>query len=124
MLKNLTTPFHQRMVVTVTLGLLTEVNKTPGYHPKVSTLTKNQLQLPDKIRERKLIEEETTNHHLHQEIREETPTLMTMTMMIMTKMEEMAGAGEADVRNVTLEDHRFQEMLLPYEGNAGIHAES
>jgi len=97
----------------VTPALLTEVNKILGYHPKVTTLTKSQHQLPNRIRERKLIEEETTNHHLRQEILEETPTLMTMTMMIMTRMEEMAGAGEADVRNATLEDHRFQEMLLP-----------
>ena len=29
------------------------------------------------------------------------------------KMEEMAGAGKADVRNATLEDNPFQEMLLP-----------
>jgi len=101
------------MVVTVTLALQTEANKTLGYHRMVSTLTKNQLQLLDKIRERKLIEEETTNHHLHQEILGETPTQMTMTMMITTRMGEMAGAGEADVRNATLEEHRFQEMLLP-----------
>jgi len=87
----------------VTPALLTEVNKILGYHPKVSTLTKSQHQLPDRIRERKLIEEETTNHHLRQEILEETPTLMMMIMiMIMTKMKEMAGAGEADVRNATL----------------------
>jgi len=82
----------------------------------VSTLTKSQLQLPDKIRERKLIEEETTNHHLPQEILGETPTQMTMTMMITTRMEEMAGAGEADVWNATPEDHHFQEMLLPVRG--------
>jgi len=63
-----------------------------------------------------LIEEETTYHHPRQEILGETPTLMTMMMMVMTKMEEMAGAGEADVRNATLEDHRFQEMLLPVRG--------
>jgi len=111
-LKNLTIPFDQRMVVTVTPALLTEANKTLGYHRMVSTLTKNQLQLPDKIRERKLIEEETTNHHLRQEIMEETLTQMTMTMMITTRMEEMAGAGETEVWNATLEDHRFQEMLL------------
>jgi len=63
-----------------------------------------------------LIEEETTNHHLRQEILEETLTLMTMTMMITTKMEQMAEAGEADVRNATFEDHCFQEMLLPIRG--------
>jgi len=99
--------------VAVTPGLLTEVNKTLGYHRMVSTLTKNRLQLPDKIRERKLIKEETTNHHLRQEILVETPTQMTMTMMITTRMEEMAGAGEADIQNATLEDHHFQGMLLP-----------
>jgi len=80
----------------------------------VSTLTRNQLQLPDRIKERKLIEEETTNHLLNQEILVEIPTQMTM--MMTTKMEEMAGAGEADVRNATLEDHCFQEMLLPVRG--------
>ena len=37
-------------------------------------------------------------------------------MMITTKMEEMAGAGEADVRNPTLGDHRSQEILLPVLG--------
>jgi len=56
------------MVVMVTPDLLTKVNKTLGYHPMVSILTRNQLQLTDRIKERKLIEEETTNHHLHQKI--------------------------------------------------------
>jgi len=60
----------------------------------------------------KLIKEETTNHHHHQEILVEIPTLMPMTMRITTKMEAMAGAGEADVWNGSLEDHRFQEILL------------
>jgi len=66
------------MVVTVTPGLLTKVNKTLEYHRMVSTLTRNQLQLPDRIKERKLIEEETTNHHLRQKILGVTPTQMTM----------------------------------------------
>ena len=114
MLKTPTIPFHQQMEVTVTPGLLTEVNKTLGYHRMVSTLTRNQPQLPDRIKERKLIEEETTNDNLHQKIVEETPTQMMMTMMI--TMEEMAGAGKADVQNATLEDHRFKEMLLPVRG--------
>jgi len=64
----------------------------------------------------KLIREETTNHHLHQEILVEIPTQTTMTMMITTKMVAMAGAGEADVRNATLEDYRSQEVLLPVLG--------
>jgi len=63
-----------------------------------------------------LIKEETTNHHLHQEILVEIPTQTTMTMMITTKMVAMAGAGEVDVRNATLEDHRSQEILLPVLG--------
>jgi len=95
------------MVVTVTTDLLTEANKTLGYYLMVSTLRRNQLQLPDRIKEGKLIEEETTNHHLHQEILVEIPTQTTMTMIITTKRKEMAGAGVADVRNATLEDHHF-----------------
>ena len=98
----------------MTPDLLTKVNETLGYHRMVSTLTRNQPQLPDRIKERKWIEVETTNHHIHQEIVVEIPTQMMMTMMITTKMMVMAGAGEADVRNAALEDHRFQEMRLPY----------
>jgi len=41
------------MGMAVTPDLLTEDNKTLGYHPKVSTLTKNQHQLSDTIKERK-----------------------------------------------------------------------
>jgi len=41
---------------------------------------------------------------------------MTITMVIMTQMGEMAGAGEADVPNTMLEDHLFQEMRLPVLG--------
>jgi len=63
-----------------------------------------------------LIKEETTNHHAHQEILGEIPTQMTLKMMITIKMVAMAGAGEADVRNVTLENHQSQEILLPVLG--------
>ena len=104
------------MVVIVTPDHLTESNKTLGYYLKVSTLTKSQYQLPNRIKERKMIEEETTNHHLHQEILVEILTQMTMTIMITTKMEAMAGAGEGEVRNKTPKDHRFQEILLPVLG--------
>jgi len=97
----------------VTPDLLTEGNKTLGYHPKVLTLTKRQHQLRDRIKERKLIAEKTINHHPHQVILVEIPTQMTMTIMIRTKMEAIARAGEADVRNAMLEDYCFQEMLLP-----------
>ena len=97
----------------VTLDRLTEVNKTLGYHLKVSTLTKSQHQPLNGTKERKLIEEETTNYRPHKVILVEIPTQTTMTMMITTKMEMMAGAGEADVRNETLKEHRFQEMFLP-----------
>jgi len=101
------------MVVMVTLDRLTKGNKTLAYHLKVQTLTKSQHQLPDRIKERKLIKEETTNHHPHQEILGEIPTQMTMTMMITIITAAMAGAGEADVWNATLENHQSQEILLP-----------
>jgi len=39
--ENLTIPFYQPMVVMVTPDLPTKGNKTLGYHPKVSTLTKS-----------------------------------------------------------------------------------
>ena len=113
MLKNLSIRFHQLMVVMVTPDLLNEGNKTLGYQPKVSTLTKSQHQLRERIKERKLIAEKTINHHPHKVILVEIPTQMTMTIMIRTKMEAMARAGEAEVRNAMLEEHRFQEMLLP-----------
>jgi len=104
------------MVVMVTPDLLTEGNKTLGYYLKLSILTKSQHQLHDRIKERKLIKEATTNHHLHQEILMEITTQITMTMMITTKMVAMAGAGEADLGNATLEDHPSQEILLPVLG--------
>ena len=118
------------MVVMVTPDLLTEVNKTLGYHLKVSTMTKSQNQLLDGTKERKLIKEETTHYHHHQVILVGIPTQKTMTMKITTKMEMMGGAGEVDVRNETLEDHRFQEMLLPQLGQylnlcrvSGLHSD-
>jgi len=95
---------------------LTKVNKTLGYYPMVSTLTTSQHRLLDNVRERNLIDEETTNHHLHQKILVEIPTQITITMLITTKMEAIAGAGEADIWNATLEDHRFQEIPLPILG--------
>jgi len=82
----------------------------------VSTLTKNQHQRCDGIKEKKLIEEEITNHHRHQGILVEIPTQMRMTMIITTKMEAMAGAREADVWKTKLKDPHFQEMLLPVLG--------
>jgi len=84
-----------------------------GYHLKVSTLTSSQHQVPDRIKERRLIKEKTTYHHLHQVILVEIPTQMMMTMMITTKMEVMARAGEVDARNSRLENYLFPEMLLP-----------
>jgi len=59
--------------------------------------------------------EETFNHlHHHQVILVviKTQTLVTMTTMTINE-ETMAGAEEADVRNATLEDHRFLEIHLP-----------
>ena len=84
-----------------------------GYHLKVSTLTSSRHRVPDRIKERKLIEEKTTYHHLHQVILVEIPTQMIMTVMITTKIEVMARAGEVDARNAMLENHLFPEMLLP-----------
>jgi len=104
------------MVVMVTPDVPTEVNKTVVYHPKVSTLTNSQYQLPNRVNERKWIKEETTYHYLHQVILVEIPTQMMMIMMRMIKMEVMAGAEEVDVRNGTREDHCFQGMLLPVFG--------
>jgi len=60
-----------------------------------------------------LIEEKTTYHDLHQVIVVEIATQMTILMMRRIKMDVIARAEEADVGNAMLEDHRFQERLLP-----------
>ena len=59
--------------------------------------------------------EETINHLHHRQVILvviQIQTLVTMTTMTV-KQETMAGAEEADVRNATLEDHRFLETHLP-----------
>jgi len=50
MLKNLTILSHKPMMGMVIPDLLTEVNKPPGYHPKVSILTNSQRQLLNRIK--------------------------------------------------------------------------
>jgi len=78
-------------------NLLTLGNEILAYHLMVSIPTSSQHQLTDKTKEKQLIEKETTNHHLHQEILVEIPKQTRMTIMMMTKMTVVAGAGDAVV---------------------------
>jgi len=99
----------------VTPDLPTVVNNTLGYPTKFLTLARCQHQLWHRMKERKLIVEETTCHN-HQIILVEILTQMMMTIMKTTNMKVIAGAGEADVRNPRVEDHLLPEMLLPVLG--------
>jgi len=77
----------------------------------------DQLQLQDKIGKRELTVKEISYHLRHRQVILvviQTQTQATMTTM-MIKEETMAGAEEADVRNATLEDHRFLETHLPVQ---------
>ena len=93
----------------------TRDNLILGFLQIILTPIKDQLQLPGKTKEQELTAGETTNHRHHRQVILlviQTQTLVTMTTMTI-KAETMAGAEEADVRNATLEDHRFLEIHLP-----------
>jgi len=93
----------------------TRVNSILGFLRITLIPINDQLQLQGKIREKKVTVEEIFNHlHHHQVILVviQTQTLVTMTTMT-RKEETMAEVEEADVRNATLEDHRFLEIHLP-----------
>jgi len=99
----------------VTQDLQTRDNLILGILRKIQTLRNDQRQLPGKIKGKKLTSEEITNHLHHRQVilvMIQTQTLVTMTTMTI-KEETMAGAEEADVRNATLEGHRFLEIHLP-----------
>jgi len=87
----------------------------PWIPPNIPNPDKRSASTPDKKKERELTVEEISKHLRHRQvllvvIQTQTQAPM-MTMMI--KEETMAWAEEADVRNATLEDHRFLEIHLP-----------
>ena len=91
-------------------------NLVLGILRKIVIPIKNDwLQHPDKTKGKTLTVEETINHRHHRQVILvviQIQTLVTMTT-ITIKAETMAGAEEADVRNATLEGHRFLEIHLP-----------
>ena len=99
----------------VTQDLQTRDNLILGILRKILIPINDQLQLLGKTKGKKLTAEAITNHLNHRHVILvviQTQTLVTMTTMTI-KEETMAGAEEADVRNATLEDHRFLETHLP-----------
>jgi len=92
-----------------------KVNSILGFLRIILILINDQLQLQDKKKQRELTMEEIPPHLHHCQVILvviQTQTLVTMTTMTI-KEETIAGAEEADLRNATLEDHRFLELHLP-----------
>ena len=99
----------------VTQDLQTRDNLILGTRRKILILINDQLQLPGKIKGKKLTAEEITNHLHHRQVILvviQTQTQATITTMTI-KEETIAGAEEADIRNATLEDYQFLEIHLP-----------
>ena len=91
----------------------TRVNLILGFLRIFLIPINDQLQLQGKIKKRKLTVEEISNHHHHRQVILVVIQTQTLVTMMTIKAETMAGAEEADVRNATLEDHRFLEIHLP-----------
>jgi len=99
----------------VTPDLQTRDNLILGILRKIPILINDQGQLPGKTKGKKSTTEEIINHLHHRQVI--LVVIQTQTLVIMMAMtikeQTMAGAEEADVRNATLEGHRFLEIHLP-----------